>query len=87
MSGARDDDRAVLLEREIDGAASLGLVHADARDREDEVESGVAPRLLLATRPPQGHLEAPERHALLLEDHHDVRSGARGRGDQQHLDR
>src|SRR6266516_6502001 len=72
VGGEGRDDRAVLLEREIDGAAGLGLVQADARDREDEVESGVAPRLLLATRAPQGHLEGPERHALLLEDHHDV---------------
>src|SRR5204862_986665 len=33
VGGEGGDDRAVLLEREIDGAASLGLVHADARDR------------------------------------------------------
>src|SRR5439155_629636 len=33
------------------------------------------------------HLEATQRDALLLEDQHDVRRGARGRGDQQHLDR
>src|SRR5206468_4417569 len=39
--------RTVLLEREIDGAAGLGLVRPFADDRPDEVDRGEAPRMLL----------------------------------------
>src|SRR6266849_6803343 len=79
VGSERRDDRAILLERQVDRAARLGLVHPDAGEREDEMQSGIASRLLLTTRPPQRDLQGLQGHTLLLENQHDIRHGARGR--------
>src|SRR6267154_1460291 len=78
VGSERRDDRAILFERKIDRAARLGLVHPDAGEREDEMHCGIASRLLLTTRPPQRDLQGSQGHALLLENQHDIRRGARG---------
>src|SRR6266516_2575123 len=83
----RCHDRAVLLERQVDGLARLRLLGALAPDGEVERDRGIAARRRLATRPDHRHLERDELDALLLQDDDDIGGGARRGGKQQQLDR
>src|SRR5216117_895337 len=83
----RRDDRAVLLEREVDRAPDLYVVGPLPPDGEMKRNRGVAAGLGLAARAAHGDVEALELDALLLQNDHDVGRRAGRRGDEQQLDR
>src|SRR6185437_1491080 len=77
VGGERRDDGAILLERQVDGAPHLHVVGPLPADGEMKCNRGVAPRLGLAAGAAHRDLERLELDALLLENDHDVRRGAR----------
>src|SRR4029077_16261574 len=85
VGGERGGDRAILLEGEVDRAASLHFVRSLAGDGEEKVDGRVAARLRLAARPFYPRFERAPVHAPLLEGQHDVRRGARRRSNEQHF--
>lgn len=87
MSGASDATTEQYFSREVDRATRLGLTRADAPDREPEVQSREAARLLRAPRSLHSHFERAELDALFTHDAHHVGGCARRGREQQQLDR
>src|SRR6266511_3991816 len=83
VRGERVEDRAVLLDGEIDRPPGLGLVQSLAREVILQVNRGVPPRLLFPALPARLQPEFLEGHSHLLQYDHDVRAGAGSGGEQE----